>query len=176
MPRTSRRRCSVAVGVLSLAASLGVAAPAAADSARVPTVLQPPAGQQRVATQLGAGVQIYDCTAGTWTFREPAAVLLRKRRVVGIHYAGPTWQSLRDGSKVTGAVAVRQDAPRPTRDIPWLLLRSTSNTGSGVFGKVTYIQRIDTRGGVAPTGSCDAATTPSTAVRYTATYVFFAPR
>ena len=34
--------------------------------------------------------------------------------------------------------------------IPWLLLRATSTTGTGVFTNVTYVQRLNTTGGVAP--------------------------
>jgi Protein of unknown function (DUF3455) len=45
---------------------------------------------------------------------------------------------------------------------------------TGVFNNVLFIQRIDTRGGVAPTGTCSAPTTA--AVDYVANYVFWAPK
>lgn len=43
----------------------------------------------------------------------------------------------------------------------------------GVFGNVAFIQRLDTRGGVAP-ASCTAPSTVS--VDYSANYVFWAPK
>jgi hypothetical protein len=63
-------------------------------------------------------------------------------------------------------------APHPRQDIPWLRL-ATTGTGPGLFGQVAYIQRLRTRGGVAPTGACQPDT--STAVPYTATYNFWSP-
>jgi hypothetical protein len=50
-------------------------------------------------------------------------------------------------------------APDPGA-IPWLLLRATSNQGDGVLAQVDFIQRLETRGGVA--------------VPYWARYVFYA--
>jgi hypothetical protein len=58
-----------------------------------------------------------------------------------------------------------------TGSIPQLLLQATRTRGDGVFGGVTYVQRLATRGGVAPSGTCaDGATA---GVRYTAEYRFF---
>jgi hypothetical protein len=89
-------------------------------------VLQVPEGHRLVLSALGRGVQVYDCPAGTWVLREPAAAILRGERTVAIHYAGPTWQSVKDGSKVvvTGERRMAQ-APHPERDIPWLRLETT---------------------------------------------------
>jgi Protein of unknown function (DUF3455) len=157
-------------------------APAAAEDApatrvlgRIPPELRAPEGQKLVLTTLGKGVQVYDCVNGAWAFREPVALILRGSTPIALHYAGPTWQSLADGSKVTAAVHTRVDAPRPDRDIPWLLLRATGNTGAGVFAEVDFIQRLATQGGVAPAGACDPAVQASQAVPYTAVYTFWAP-
>ena len=65
---------------------------------------------------------------------------------------GPTWEAL-DGSRLTGARVASAAAP-DGKSIPWLLLRSTSSTGPGLFGDVTWVQRLDTVGGGAPAG-CD---------------------
>ena len=157
------------------AASLAITAvpSLAAKQDRIPPELQVPEGHRPVLSALGRGVQIYDCTAGAWVLREPAAAILRGDRTVALHYAGPTWQSVKDGSKVvaTGARVV-VPARHPKRDIAWLRLETTG-TGPGLFEQVVYIQRLETRGGVAPSGSCHAGA--SAAVPYTATYNFWAP-
>ena len=92
---------------------------------------------------------------------------------MAIHYAGPTWQSVKDGSKVVATGERRMVlAPHPERDIPWLRLETTG-TGSGLFGEVRYVQRLETRGGLAPTGACQVGA--SLGVPYQATYNFWAP-
>jgi hypothetical protein len=48
---------------------------------------------------------------------------------------------------------------------------STAGTG-GAFSNVEFVQRIDTRGGVAPK-TCGA---PTVAVDYATNYVFWAPK
>jgi hypothetical protein len=98
---------------------------------------------------LGRGVQIHGCTAGAWVLREPAAAILRGDRTVALHYAGPTWQSVKDGGKVvvTGERVV-VPAPHPERDIPWVRV-GTTGTGPGLFGRVDYVQRLETQGGEA---------------------------
>src|SRR5262245_41726029 len=156
---------------LGLTSTFPGPATAQTDQSNVPPELRVPDGYQRV---LGRGVQIYDCVNGAWQFREPTAAIFDQRTdtVVAIHYAGPTWQSIQDGSKVVGAVKARRDAPNPQRDIPWLLLQATSATGPGLFGAVQYIQRLDTEGGVAPAGPCTTGRTAS--VPYQATYAFWA--
>jgi Protein of unknown function (DUF3455) len=79
-----------------------------------------------------------------------------------------------DGSRVKAAVQVNVPAPNPTKDIPWLLLQATEHAGSGVLSTVDYIQRVRTRGGVAPNGGiCDPASDHTVGVPYTAVYRFF---
>jgi Protein of unknown function (DUF3455) len=93
---------------------------------------------------------------------------------IGRHYGGPTWEA-NDGSKVVGEVQERADAPRPGA-VPWLLLKARSNQGEGTFKGVTYIQRVDTEGGTAPTDGCDAQHSGAEVrVDYKAAYYFYAP-
>ncbi|MCC2627792.1 MAG: hypothetical protein K0S14_1442 [Thermomicrobiales bacterium] len=147
----------------------------------VPADLMPPASAVLL-FELGArGDQIYTCTAKpedsaafVWTFKAPRAELFNDRgEVVGSHFAGPTRQG-QDGSSVKGAVVARADVPFKNA-IPWLLPEATSHDG-GAFSTITHIQRLDTKGGVAPSKGCDA-THPSEEVRvpYKATYVFYNP-
>jgi Protein of unknown function (DUF3455) len=153
-------------------ASLAIAVPSlAARRDQLPEALRVPEGHRLVLRALGKGVQVYDCVDGAWSFREPAAAILRGDRTIALHYAGPTWQSIKDGSKVVGTVMARVDAEHPERDIPLLLLRARS-TGPGLFSGVKFIQRLETEGGVAPAGSCRSGA--SIGVPYTATYTFWA--
>ena len=92
---------------------------------------------------------------------------------IGRHLAGPTWEVLEDGSTVIGTLIEKAPAP-DAGDIPWLLLQRKAGAGKGRFSKVTYIQRVDTEGGIAPPGGCDKARQgQEVRVKYKATYVFY---
>jgi Protein of unknown function (DUF3455) len=129
-----------------------------------------------IAVMRGEGAQVYTCTNGVATFREPVATLSSRSGTTVIHGKGPFWASF-DGSRVDGSAAPPAGgsvpSPDATRNIPWLRLVGTPTPSTpGVFGNVAFIQRLDTRGGVAPT----TCSTPSVAVPYSATYVFWAPK
>jgi hypothetical protein len=149
-------------------------------SADVPGALAPPAGNVETNRWYGIGFQIYTATRRTddttkfqWTLKAPAATLYNGGgHVVGMHYAGPTWES-DNGSKVVGAKIAAVNSPDATA-IPWLLLKAVSHAGHGMFSDVTYVQRLYTQGGKAPV---DPPTEEGVevSVPYTATYVFFEP-
>ena len=118
------------------------------------------------------GVQIYRWNGTSWEFVAPAAILFADANYhgeVGIHYAGPTWES-NSGSTVVAMVLERCTAD-PTA-IPWLLLETDSSKGPGIFHRVTYIQRVNTTDGLAPT---DPGTSIGAEehVFYTAEYYFY---
>jgi hypothetical protein len=126
------------------------------------------------------GFQIYECRANKdnvndyeWVLKAPEADLfdMHGKKIVH-HYGGPTWESS-DGSKVTGQVK----ASEPSTDanaIPWLLLSAKTHEGHGIFSRVDRIQRLETRGGKAPSGGCDqSATGKQIEVPYTAVYYFY---
>jgi hypothetical protein len=75
-------------------------------------------------------------------------------------------------------VAARVDGATvdPTA-VPWLLLRKTTSSAGNHGHKLeptTYIQRVATTGGLAPTTGCDPATVGTQAeVPYTADYYFW---
>ena len=157
--------------LMSLTMWLLVAEAAAAD----PAVLAPPAGTHLLLRASAKGVQIYTCQASggsfAWTFKAPEATLRVRGRKVADHFAGPSWRAL-DGSVVVGEVAAKADAPR-SDSIPWLLLRAKTHEGNGRFARVAFIQRLDTKGGVAPSSGCDAGHESAEAqVSYRARYVF----
>jgi hypothetical protein len=118
------------------------------------------------------GVQIYTWTGTNWLFVAPAARLYADpglHALVAIHYAGPTWET-KSGSKVVGR-RVAGCTPDSTA-IPWLKLAAVSSSGPGVLNGVTFIQRVNTVGGIAPS-------TPGTTigqeadVPYAAEYFFY---
>ncbi len=183
--RMYRIGAAVAAVVLAggIAASPASAAPAApAAPAAFGGSFTLPAGAPTPGTgftikgayRVAAGVQEYACTdAGTWaTASTPTALLLKYGSLRPMyHYAGPRWRAL-DGSITVATVATR--VPKDGT-IPWLLLTATpekSKPGQELH-KVTHISRVNTSGGVGPTGACTAGTTEK--VPYGADYVFWAP-
>jgi hypothetical protein len=141
-------------------------------------------GFKIVASLRGVGKQIYDCNGVKFVLREPAAGLFTSRGIpAAIHGKGPFWTNF-DGSRVDGFPLDPTSAsvpspdpapPAPAKNISWLKLAATPTPNTtGVFSNVKFIQRIDTRGGVAP-ASCAAPNT-TLAVDYTANYVFWAPK
>jgi len=146
----------------------------------VPERLAVPRNQKLSRMLRASGVQIYECKPShddpmrmEWTFRAPEAELRDSAgKLVGRHYAGPTWEA-RDGSKVVGEVTARYDSPDPNA-IPWLLLSAASTTGRGVFSQTSSVQRLNTSGGKAPTSGCDQTQVGKEArVSYTAEYFFY---
>jgi Protein of unknown function (DUF3455) len=168
------------ISLAALAVLAGCASTRVVQVPELPAALRPAAGEVAYLETLANGVQIYECAAKAgagggheWQFRAPEAALTdRAGRVLGKHYAGPTWEG-NDGSKVVGEVKARDPGPRSTA-IPWLLLTAKSTAGTGVFAQTKSIQRVDTVSGVAPGGTCDASTQGQMArVPYAATYYFY---
>ena len=121
------------------------------------------------------GVQRYRWDGTAWVFVEPVATLFADDQYhdkIGIHYAGPTWHA-NSGGKVVAA-KIKECKPDPA-SIPWLLLKANSNQGPGLFGVVSFIQRVNSKGGLPPTAP--GATIGTLAdVPYTTEYYFYRPR
>jgi len=145
------------------------------------TVLIPPGGTNKVHFHVYAvGVQIYtnDATTFAWGLKAPEACLFdADGNLVGIHYAYgytaagapiPAWET-ESGSLVVGARIA--SAPGGAGNIAWLLLQATHTEGPGVLAHTTYIQRVETSGGVMP----PIVSQPGQEVRvpYTAEYFFY---
>jgi hypothetical protein len=131
------------------------------------------------------GTQNYICqvastssTGYAWTLVAPSATLVDdKGKQIIAHFGGPTWQA-NDGSTVVGA-RVEGVTISPSA-IPWLLLGVTATTpganGGDELTATTYIQRVNTSGGLAPESGCDATTVGAGAnVLYTSDYYFYKP-
>lgn len=143
--------------------------------------IKPPAGEIPLMTVAAHGVQIYECraTAGAapaWTFVAPEADLFdASGRRIGTHGAGPFWQH-EDGSRFTGTVRARADAPQP-KAIPWLLLSATKQGSDGVFSRVSSVQRLNTVDGQPPAAGCDSTALGKRAqMQYRADYVLYVPQ
>jgi hypothetical protein len=148
--------------------------PVSATASEVPEAIAAAPGETLFATFHAEGAQVYECKADAagklaWQFREPIATLLMDGKTVGRHYAGPHWE-LSDGSVTAAKVSGR--APGATaNDIPLLRLEVTSRRGEGQLGNATTIQRLETKGGVAPP-TCDRAGAFLN-VPYSADYAFY---
>jgi hypothetical protein len=168
-----------------LLSTLGLAACSSMPAlVAVPDAIKGDANQQVAMVVPARGVQIYECRAKTgqagtfeWAFVAPEAALYTTSGTqIGKHYGGPSWES-NDGSKLTGALKARADAPQAAADIPWLLLTVTASGPKGSFSDIAAIQRVNTVGGLAPRATCGAGNTGSTArVPYTADYYMLAQK
>ena len=150
------------------------------SQASLPDPVKVPAGNKVAMEIVGAGSITYECrvkanAAGQfeWFFVGPDARLSdRGGKQVGKYFGPPaTWESM-DGSKVTGTqVAV---APGMAGSIPYQLVKANPAMGSGAMTGVTYIQRVETKGGVAPSMPCSAGNVgQKQVVQYQADYIFY---
>jgi hypothetical protein len=171
---------------LSLAIGLSILAGCAMQGQMVqngdlPEAIRVPAGHMQAMYTMGMGELSYECrekkdVAGAfeWAFAGPVATLTdASRGTVGKYYAGPTWEST-DGSKVTGKqVAV---SPHKPDSIPLQLVKANPALGNGAMSGISYIQRLNTRGGIAPSLPCGAEQKGQRQqVAYQADYVFYKP-
>jgi hypothetical protein len=148
-----------------------------ADRQYIPDILYVPAGNVLLLRAYGTGVQRYTCPVFATSTAVPHANLLagdgNEGDLVAIHFAGPTWQAL-DGSSVVGDAANAKHFPAPNGNgVDWLLLPAKSTAGTGLFSRVTYIQRLYTEGGKPP-ASCHLNQT-EVLVDYSAQYLFYGP-
>jgi Protein of unknown function (DUF3455) len=144
------------------------------QSQDIPPALAPQQGAILSGKYAASGVQIYVChakgAASEWAFKAPEAELVdAEGRPFAKHYAGPSWEAP-DGSKVVGKVLANEPAPKPGA-IPWLLL-SAESSASGALAGVRFVQRVNTSGGVAPSGPCPTVGAEQR-VDYTADYIFY---
>lgn len=152
------------------------------DQGALPAPVKVPAGHQVAMETQGVGEITYECRAKAagapgheWVFAGPKADLMdRNGKLVGRYWGPPaTWENS-DGSKLTGTqVAV---APSSAGNIPLQLVKADPAMGQGAMSGVSYIQRVDTRGGLAPASDCGAGNVGAKqVVKYQADYIFYKP-
>jgi Protein of unknown function (DUF3455) len=184
MKRTSLATALATSALVSLLAACSSApmAPMAPmyDQSALPDAVKVPAGNKVAMQAVGVGQITYECrdkkdAAGQyeWVFVGPDAALNDKSGAKMGKYFGPpaTWESM-DGSKITGTqMAV---APAGAGNIPSQLVKANPAMGAGAMTGVTYIQRVATKGGVAPAMTCDSGSKGKTEiVNYQADYIFY---
>jgi hypothetical protein len=195
----SRLRWTTCVAALTAAVLASLAQGPSANGLEPPAVpdnLEVPAGNRPFLLGHAIGTQNYVCLSSSagfvWTFFGPQATLFNDRaRQITTHFlsanpdeagaARATWQHSRDTSAVWAAAIATSSDPAFVQPgaIPWLLLQvvgaNAGPTGGQRLSKTTYIQRVNTSGGLAPTAGCGQASDVGTRalVPYTSDYVFY---
>ena len=171
------------IRLIVLLAVVGLALPAARadEENRTPDLPSPlcdsirvQAGNELAFHAYALGVQVYKWNGTTWAFVGPVANLYADagyRGLVGTHYSGPTWES-NSGSKVVGRRVMGTGCAPDANAIPWLKLEAVSTDGPGIFNSATFVQRVNTTGGLAPTAA-GSTVGEEARVPYTAEYYFY---
>jgi hypothetical protein len=133
-----------------------------------------PAGNVVAFQVYAVGVQVYRWNGSAWGFVGPEANLFASsnyRGLIGTHYGGPTWESNTGSLVISSATTAVPCTPDPTA-IPWLRLTAVSSSGPGVFDGVTYIQRVNTVGGIRPAANGEVVGQEAK-IPYTTEYYFY---
>jgi hypothetical protein len=168
----------LAVAILALPSAAAARAKGGGRAPELPLPLcesiQVPAGNKVAFHVYALGVQVYKWNGTAWVFVEPVANLYADKGFhgqVGTHYAGPTWES-NSGSRVVARRVVNTGCTPNAQAIPWLLLETVTTDGPGIFNSTTFVQRVNTTGGIAPT-SPGSTVNEVKEVPYTAEYFFY---
>lgn len=167
-----------------------------------PSNLQVPAGNTAYLKAHAIGTQNYICrttdTGFAWTLFGPQATLFLTfkwflgdvNQQIMTHFLSPnpmeggtpraTWQSSLDTSAVWARAIQTSSDPSfvVSGAIPWLLLEVVGNqrgpSGGSTLTATTYIQRLNTFGGVAPATGCSQSDVGNTIlVPYSTDYFFY---
>jgi hypothetical protein len=153
--------------------------------APIPDILKVEEGNCLVLQTFARGFQIYqvkrsatDPTVFSWVNIAPLADLYTRpdfHNEVIHHFAGPTWEFIKGPEKGEKIVAKKvQGITKDVSAIQWLLLKAVDSL-STPNNKITFVQRICTVGGLAPTTVADEAHLGQLdSIPYTASYLFYA--
>ena len=184
--------------VLAGTLAVGLPRPAFADGITPPTVpgdIVVEAGNKPFLQGHATGTQNYTCQVSgsgfAWTFSGPQAAVSDSNGGIINHFLSPnpdeggtprpTWQRAQDQSTVWGRATGTSEDPAfvAAGAIPWLRLQAVGAEygpdGGDKLVQTTFIQRVNTSGGRAPSTGCSASTDVGTtqAVPYTADYIFY---
>lgn len=193
MPRR-RTRCSSPHGAAALLALIAAASvmPACSSSVQAPPLahvqeqldaqIQVPPGHVVALETTAVGLFQYECRpqAGNggfgWELASVHAELMDRTGRPMVQYAAPppTWTHM-DGSSVTGDLLAV--APRPgSTNLPHQLSRAMPSEARGALSRISYIQRIKTKGGQGVGRPCTPAHVGERLILpYQADYVFWQP-
>ena len=198
--QTTRRILLIACATaLAVAFTVSLPQPADADHVTLPPVpsnIQVPAKNKVFLEGHAVGTQDYICLPSAsgfaWTFFGPQATLFNDNdKQVITHFLSPnpfagdtpsvTWQHSRGTSTVWGTAIASSSDPDFVAPgaIPWLLVQvvgaQDGPTGGHELTATTFIQRLNTSGGVAPSTGCALSTDvgKKALVPYTADYFFY---
>ena len=186
---------ALGVSTLLLRISDPAAVAYAYEQAPVPDNIQVPAGNTLFLIGHASGTQDYVCLPSGPDFKfvliTPRATLFGdENQQLATHYFSPnpfesdtlrvTWQESRDSSTVWGQAIQSSSDPAFVAPgaIGWVLLRAVGvqgADGSGGLTATTFIQRLNTTGGVAPSTGCGSPGDVGNQafVPYTADYFFY---
>jgi hypothetical protein len=129
----------------------------------------------------GRGVQIFRCETRqgrrTWVFRQPDAELRDPAQAGGAPVVRHGFNYIfehADGSRLLSRIVSYDNAPE-SGAVPWLLL-SAKSYGAGALAGVTFVQRVNTRGGMPPPSCDNAAPEQLLRVDFSADFVFYRPK
>jgi hypothetical protein len=190
--QTTRRILLTACGT-ALMLALTVLLPQATRADKVtpsdvPDIIQVPPGNRLFREGHAIGTQNYICLSTGWAspaYGPQATLFNDDNDQIITHFLSPNpdesdtprpaWQDSHDTSTVWGNPIPDATYPPDPTAIPWLLLEvvgaAEGPTGGDTMTGITYIQRVNTTGGLKPTGSCtegDKALVP-----YSADYFFY---
>ena len=201
---TTRSLFLITAGVfaLGLASSPAAAQPSSRriDVPPVPATLEAPDGNVVFLEGQAVGTQNYICmpaaTGVAWKFLGPQATLFLSmhgdlEQQIATHFLSanpaengmprPTWQQSFDTSQVWGRVKASSTDSNYVAPgaIPWLLLESAGSAlgpaGGSLLTETTFIQRLNTSGGIAPATGCSQSSEVGAIalVPYTTDYFFY---
>ncbi len=152
------------------------------SQSQLPSQVQVPTGHKVAWESVGVGDLTYQCRVKAqmadqfeWVLVGPKAQLQdRAGKAIGSYFGPPATWKVAEGAELTGAqVAV---APGGDGNIPLQLVKANPAKGSSQLNGVAFVQRVNTKGGVAPTEPCNAAmVNMSKSVAYRADYIFYKP-
>ncbi len=145
---------------------------------RLPQAVLVPSGNTVALETRATGILHYECKPTAtgpygWVLMSPEANLLDRTGKDVVAYSGPpaTFKHV-DGSSVVGTqIAV---APNGEYTLPLQLSRAEPSMGTGALQGITFIQRVNTKGGVEKTKPCAALNNgEKLTLPYQADYIFW---
>jgi uncharacterized protein DUF3455 len=164
----------------------------------VPENIQVPQGNEIFRVGHGVGFQNYVCTPSSpalghvaYVLFTPQATLFDAGEQLTSHFFSPnpfeggtvraTWQDSVDSSRVWARANASSVDPKFVAPgaVAWVLLQTVGTdqgpTGGSTLAATTFIQRVNTVGGVPPSTGCDSITDAGAKafMPYTADYIFY---